>query len=305
MQIEKGPVATMDKVRLVDMLSDCRVPSIEVTSFVSPRWVPQMADAEDIVQNIRTRPGVRYTAVYLNLQGLRRALAHEKLALEGWMLVSASDAFARKNTNRSAEELAVESGRQVNLLLSHGLAAEMVVVMAAFGCNYEGDVPVGRVVQAIGRALDIAAEQGQIPGEVMLADSMGWVTPGQTARLLGEVRSRWPEKRIRLHLHDTRGLALASAWVALQNGVRDFETSIGGLGGCPFGNFSGASGNMVTEDFVHLCHESGFETGIDLDGLVEAACFAESIVGHTLPGKIIRGKGLHTYRSPSLGRSGT
>lgn len=297
MQIEKGPIATADKVRLIDMLSDCGLPSIEVTSFVSSQWVPQMSDAEDVVRQMKAQPGTRYTAVYLNSKGLLRALATKKLKLEGWMIVSASEAFARKNTNRSSLQMLEEARRQVDLLIAHEVPVELVVVMASFGCNYSGDVESATVIEAIESALAIAAERGKNPRELMLADSMGWVTPALTERLVGEVRSRWPDKKIRLHLHDTRGLALASAWVALQSGVASFETSVGGLGGCPFGNFSGASGNMVTEDFVHMCHEAGIETGIDLDALLEASRFAESIVKHPLPGKVVRGNPLQSYRS--------
>lgn len=297
MQIEKSPIWTDDKVRLIDLLSECNFPAIEVTSFVSPAWVPQMADAEEVVRRMNTRAGTKYTATYLNSKGLLRALATRKLSLEGWLLGSASEAFAQKNTNKSIEQMFDEAGKQVDLLIEHGMPVNVVAVMASFGCNYSGDVEPARVIYAIERVLQIAEERGKDPGDLMLADSMGWVTPQRTERLIGEVRSRWPDKRIRLHLHDTRGLALASAWEALRSGVAHFETSVGGLGGCPFGNFSGASGNMVTEDFVHMCHESGIETGIDLDRLVEASRFAERIVGHPLPGKLVAGKALHTYRN--------
>ncbi len=169
--------------------------------------------------------------------------------------------------------------------------------MASFGCNYSGDVAPEKVTYAIERALEIAANRGEAPRSVMLADSMGWVTPSGMQLLLDAIRKRWDFLDIRLHLHDTRGLAIASAWTALEAGVSDFETSVGGLGGCPFGNFAGASGNMVTEDFVHMCHEAGITTGIDMPRLLEASRYAEEIVGHPLPGKLLRGKAFSAYRS--------
>ncbi len=297
MQIEKGPITTESKIRLIDMLSDCGFPAIEVASFVSKSWVPQMADAEEIVGKMARREGTRYTGIYMNHHGLARALATERLDLEGWMLVSASEAFARKNTNKSIEEMFAEADKQLELLSSHGLRTELIVVMASFGCNYSGDVAPEKVTYAIERALEIAANRGEAPRSVMLADSMGWVTPSGMQLLLDAIRKRWDFLDIRLHLHDTRGLAIASAWTALEAGVSDFETSVGGLGGCPFGNFAGASGNMVTEDFVHMCHEAGITTGIDMPRLLEASRYAEEIVGHPLPGKLLRGKAFSAYRS--------
>jgi len=296
MQIEKGPISTASKVRLIDMLSDARLPKIDVTSFVNAAWVPQMADAEEVVRQIRIAPGTDYTGLYLNSKGLLRALATGILRLEGWVLVSASEIFARKNNNSTPEELYQAASRQIDLYRAHGMGVDQVVVMAAFGCNYGGDIAPDKVLKVIERAFQVASEHGANPPDLTLADSMGWCTPHAMQRLLGDIRARWPEKNIRLHLHDTRGLALASAWVGLQNGVRHYETSVGGLGGCPFGNFSGASGNMVTEDFVHMCHEAGIETGVDLNALIEASRYAEEIVGHPLPGKLLRGNSLHTYR---------
>lgn len=278
------------------MLSACNIPQIEVTSFVSQQWVPQMADADDVVAKIIKNPWTRYTGIYLNAKGLQRAIATKKLDIEGWMLCSASDTFALKNTNKTRAQMDDEAGRQVDVLLENNLSPDLIVVMASFGCNYQGDVSPSDVISAIERMLQIAAERNQEPDDIVLADSMGWVTPGATERLVGAVKNRWPEKRIRLHLHDTRGLAIASAVAAMHMGVDYFESSVGGLGGCPFGNYKGAAGNMVTEDFVHLCHESGTATGIDLDLLMDASKFAEKIVGHPLPGKVLQGGSLHSYR---------
>jgi hydroxymethylglutaryl-CoA lyase len=300
MQFERGPISTQDKIRLIDKLSACGLREIEVTSFVSPKWVPQMADADEIVNGITPSAGTRYTAVYLNAHGLRRALALSVLQVEGWLMLSASELFAIKNTNRDTQQMEQEAHRQMDLLIESDVSLDAIIVMAAFGCNYTGDVSTEKVMSTIARGMDIAAQHGRKPAMVTLADSMGWVTPLAAERLIGSVRSRWPEISIRLHLHDTRGLAIASAFAAMRLGVSHFESSVGGLGGCPFGNYKGAAGNMVTEDFVHLCHESGVETGIDLDRLIDAAEFAQQIVGHALPGKILSGGGLHTYRQSAL-----
>jgi len=296
MQIEKNPVSTEDKVRLIDALSECNFPEIEVVSFVSPKWVPQMADAENIVRGIKMRPGTRYTSVYLNTQGMARALATERLYVEGSLSVTASETFSLKNTNRTLDQTFEEAERRVEAFKVAGVAAKEVSVMAAFGCNYEGDIDPKKVVGLIDRLMTMASEH-ELPIEIIqLADTMGWANPGSVRKLVGLVQDKWPDLRINLHLHDTRGMGLMNALAGLEMGVDDFDTAVGGLGGCPYAGFTGAAGNITTEDVVHLCHELGIETGIDLDRLLEVALEAEQIVGHPLPGKVMRGGSLATYR---------
>jgi hydroxymethylglutaryl-CoA lyase len=296
MQIEKNPVSTEDKVRLIDALSECNFPEIEVVSFVSPKWVPQMADAENIVRGIKIRPGTRYTSVYLNTQGMARALATERLYVEGSLSVTASETFSIKNTNRTLDQTFEEAERRVEAFKVAGVPAKEVSVMAAFGCNYEGDIDPKKVVGLIDRLMTMASEH-ELPIEIIqLADTMGWANPGSVRKLVGLVQDKWPELRINLHLHDTRGMGLMNALAGIEMGVDDFDTAVGGLGGCPYAGFTGAAGNITTEDVVHLCHELGIETGIDLDRLLEVALEAEQIVGHPLPGKVMRGGSLATYR---------
>jgi len=296
MQIEKNPVPTAEKIRLIDMLSECGFPEIEVTSFVSPKWVPQMADAEQVVAGFTRRPGTQYTCVYLNAQGMQRAVATQKLDVQGSLSVTASEAFSKKNTNRTIEETFIETEKRIAALRENGIPASEVSVMAAFGCNYEGDIDPAHVVRLIDRLMGMAREHGLDIKLIQLADTMGWANPGSTRRLVGMVQDKWPAPRINLHLHDTRGLGLANAFAAMEMGVDDFDSAVAGLGGCPYAGFKDAPGNIATEDLVHLCSEIGVETGVNLERLLEIAREAESIVGHPLPGKVMRGGHRESYR---------
>ncbi|KAB2851564.1 MAG: hydroxymethylglutaryl-CoA lyase [Hyphomicrobiaceae bacterium] len=296
MQFEKGPIPTDAKIRLVDMLSDCSFKTIEVTSFVSPKWVPQMADAEEVARGFRRRPGTEYSCVVLNAKGLERAVATGKFDIRGMVYAAASELFSKKNMNRSIEESYVELETRVGVFKELRLPLEQIGIMAAFGCNYEGDIDPNHVVKIVARMLDITKSRGVDINTISLADTMGWATPLTIRRLVGMIQDRWPKRTLCLHLHDTRGLGLANAFAAMEMGVVEFDAAVGGLGGCPYGGFKGAAGNIVTEDLVHMCHEMGIETGIDLDKLILAAREAERIVGHPLPGKLIRGAPLSSYR---------
>jgi hydroxymethylglutaryl-CoA lyase len=296
MQIEKRPIPTSDKIRLVDMLSECSFPEIEVTSFVSPKWVPQMADADEVAAGFTRRLGTKYTCVYLNTQGLMRAIATGKFDIEGSLSVTASETFSKRNTNRTIEDTFVEAWKRIQAFRENSIPAKEVSVMAAFGCNYEGNIEPVHVVNLIYRMMSIAKEHDLKIEQIQLADTMGWANPDSTKRLVGMVQDRWPDKRITLHLHDTRGLAIANAMAAMEMGVDDFDSAVGGLGGCPYAGFKDAPGNLVTEDLVHLCNEMGIETGIDLERLVEIATEAEKIIGRPLPGKVMRGGSLEAYR---------
>jgi len=296
MQFEKGPIPTADKIRLVDMLSECNFRQIEVTSFVSPKWVPQMADADEVTRGFKRRPGTEYSCIFLNAKGLERAVAHGKFDIRGTLWATASNTFSKKNTNRNIEETYADLDERVGLFKSFKVPVERVGVMAAFGCNFEGDVDQQHVINMVARLIDIAQRQDVSITGIALADTMGWATPLTMRRMLGLVRDRWPEKRINLHLHDTRALGLSNAFAAMEMGVDDFDAAVGGLGGCPYGGFKGAAGNISSEDLVHMCHELGIETGVDLDKLIETAREAEKIVGHSLPGKLIQGTPLKAYR---------
>lgn len=296
MQFEKGPIATADKIRLVDMLSECNFKKIEVTSFVSPKWVPQMADADEVAAGFTRKPGTEYSCVFLNARGLERGAATGKFDIRGNLYATVSELFCKKNTNRTIEETYTDLEERIGVFKRLGLPVERVGVMAAFGCNYEGDIDPARVLTMIGRLLELSERNGVSIQGIALADTMGWATPTRLRRLVGLVQDRWPDKPVSLHLHDTRGLGLSNAFAALEMGVDEFDAAVGGLGGCPYGGFKGAAGNISSEDLVHMCLELGVETGIDLDNLILAAQAAETIVGHPLPGKLIQGASLQSYR---------
>jgi isopropylmalate/homocitrate/citramalate synthase len=296
-QIEPGPIPTARKIELIEALSQTGLRHIQVCSFVNTRLVPGWADAEATVEGFRATHGIHYTALWFNQNGLERALAfRDKLFLAGAIHVTASEAFTRKNLNRSHEENLAAMRKQTALHHAHGLKVNRIGVMAAFGCNYQGDIAAEQVVRTVADGFAIAAEQGAEIEVISLADTMGWAAPHRIERVLGAVRARWPDQTIALHLHDTRGLAVANAHAALRMGVAQFDSTVGGLGGCPFAGQKGAAGNICTEELVLLCAEMGIDTGIDLDRLIEVGRLAEDIVGHTLPSELIHAGSLDAFR---------
>lgn len=295
-QFEKGPIETHRKVELVDALSRTGLQQIQVCSFVPPKNVPGMADADDVVTGFNRRPGVRYTALWLNEKGLQRALASGKLDVAGSIALTASEAFLRRNQNRTFEQNIEAQRRMVDMYREHGVPVERGSVMAAFGCNFEGDIPLQRVLDLAQRIVDLAAESGVEIRIFSLADTMAWATPGAIKRAVAAMREKFPELRLALHLHDTRGMGIANAYAALEMGVDVFDAAVAGLGGCPFAAHRGAAGNVCTEDLVFMCEELGIETGVDLDALIDAARLAEDIVGHALPGSVMRGGSLRKLR---------
>jgi hydroxymethylglutaryl-CoA lyase len=297
-QIEKGPISTARKIALIDALSATGLEQIQIASYVNPKRVPGWADAESVVDGIARRKGVRYTALWLNEKGLERALAQrDRLAIAGRVAVCASERFIMRNQNTNfAENIEVQRG-QIARYKANGIPIEAISVMAAFGCNYEGDVSPEKVVTVVDSAFSIAAEHDLKIKKLSLADTMAWATPERIKRTVGAVRARWPELRINLHLHDTRGLGVANAYAGMEMGIDSFDASVAGLGGCPFAGHKGAAGNVCTEDLVFLCDEMGIRTGIDLEALIEAARLAEDIVGHPLPGSVMRGGSLKRLRA--------
>lgn len=296
-QIEPGPIKTADKIRLIEALAETGLRHIQVCSFVNPRLVPGWADAEAAVAGFKTKPGVEYTALWFNASGLERALAfRNKLTVTGSIALSASDAFTHKNLNRSHAENVEAMRKQTALHLSKGVPVSRIGVMAAFGCNYQGDISPAQVIRTLEDGLAIATEAGAEITLFSLADTMGWATPARIERVLGEVQTRWPEKGLSLHLHDTRGLAVANAHAGLRMGVTRFDSTVGGLGGCPFAGQKGAAGNICTEELVLLCEEMGIRTGVDLDKLIEVGRLAEAIVGHQLPSELIHAGSLDAFR---------
>jgi isopropylmalate/homocitrate/citramalate synthase len=296
-QIEPGPIASVDKIRLIEALSGTGLEHIQVCSFVNPRLVPGWADAEAVVQGFKASPGIDYTALWFNAAGFERALAFRgKLAISGSIALSASEAFTRKNLNRSHAENVAAMRKQTALHMERDVLVTRLGVMAAFGCNYQGDIAPAQVLRTIEDGLAIASDAGARITLVSLADTMGWAAPARVERVLGEVRAKWPALELSLHLHDTRGLAVANAHAALRMGVARFDATVGGLGGCPFAGQKGAAGNICTEELVLLCEEMGIATGVDLDNLIEVGRLAEAIVAHTLPSALVHANSLDAFR---------
>jgi hydroxymethylglutaryl-CoA lyase len=184
----------------------------------------------------------------------------------------------------------------IEMYKRHNVPVDKGSIMAAFGCNFEGDISVERVLNITQQIFDLAAEHGLTINTLNLSDTMAWATPLSIRRVIGAVRDKYPEQRLSLHLHDTRGMAVALAYAGLEMGVAVYDSCVGGLGGCPFAAHKGAAGNICTEDLVFMCEEMGIDTGVDLDLLIDAARLAEDIVGHPLPGAVKQGGTLRALR---------
>ena len=297
-QIQDPPIPTAQKLELIAALSETGISKIQVASMVNAQRVPGWADADEVLERLPAAPpGVSYSAVWLNDKGFDRAWRHrDKLAFDGAISAPASEAFLLRNQNRTLAQNFAEQRERIAAYKARGLAVDRVGVMAAFGCNFEGEIPVPRVIEIIAQGMDLAAETDCDISSIVLADTMAWATPFSAKRMIDAVRSRWPEVEISLHLHDTRGTGMAAAYAGLQLGVTRFDASIAGLGGCPFAATDGAAGNICTEDFAFMCEEMGIETGLDIDRLIEVARLAEEVVGRPLPGHVMRGGTLKAAR---------
>jgi hydroxymethylglutaryl-CoA lyase len=275
LQNEDTMIPIEGKRRLIAALIAAGVSRIEITSFVSPKWIPQLADAEELARSITSPDGVTFSALCPNARGLERALAVGLKEIA--VFLSASESHNKANINKTiADTLAVfeeivpparEAGLRVRAYLS-----------TVWGCPYEGDVDPKAVLRISRKLLELGCYQ------VSLGDTIGVGNPRQTREIVARFLDEMPASHFALHLHDTRGTALANALVGLELGVRDFDASVGGVGGCPYA--PGAAGNLATEDLVYLLHGMGVETGIDLDKLILAGNIAEQVIGHPLPGKV-------------------
>ena len=296
LQIEPRILSAEDKIRLVQDLVDAGIKEVEVGSYVNPKAVPQMADTDEVFNGLKKKDGVQYRALWLNPRGLERAIENGRVDLDGKLTLTASETFVKRNTNRSIDETLAQMPIWIEQYRKAGVEPDSLGMMAAFGCNFEGYVPEPKVVDLVERAMKVMADNGATLKYLSLADTMGWASPAQIKRLVGMIREKWPELQLKLHLHDTRGQAVANAVAGMEMGVAEFDSSVGGLGGCPFAGHKGAAGNICTEDLVFSCEEMGIETGIDLDALVATARLAEDLVGHELPGKVMKGGTLTRFK---------
>ncbi len=277
LQNELRTLATPDKARLIESLMDAGLKRIEVSSFVSPRWIPQLADAEKLIGLLPRRDDVIFTALVPNLKGLERAKAAG--LQEAAVFLSVTESHSKKNINKSVAE-AISTAREVAEGARKAGMRVRCYLSTVWGCPYEGITPVSRVVEVVKQLADIGFYQ------LSMGDTIGVGTPTQTAELITEVGAIVPLPQIALHLHDTRGTALANALIGLTMGITTFDSSIGGLGGCPYA--PGAAGNLATEDLVYMLNGMGVQTGIDLNRLVEAGELAQELIGRKLSGKYLQ-----------------
>ena len=280
LQNDHANVSTADKIAFVDLLSAAQLPVIEVSAFVSPKWVPQMADASEVFAGISKRDGVRYTALVPNLAGLDRAIAAGVKEIA--VFAASSETFSRKNINQRIDQSLASYAEVCTRALASGLLVRGYL-STAFGCPYEGHVPPQRVAELAERLIQMGVF------EVAVSDTIGVAHPAQVAQVLESVLYRLPIERIALHFHDTRGTALANVLEALSIGVTTFDASAGGLGGCPYA--PGASGNLATDDLVYMLNGLGVETGVSLSALAKASAFIQRQLDHALPSKYFHAAG--------------
>jgi len=275
LQNEAAPLDTDAKLTLVNALVQSGLKRIELTSFVSPRWVPQLADAEEVARRAQRQSGVVFSALCPNSKGLERAIAAglDEVAV----FLSSSETHNKRNTNKSIKTSLETFAELIEMALSERMRVR-AYISTVWGCPYEGETDPARALEIARELLGLGCYQ------VSLGDTIGVGTPLQTRRICELFLKHIPKEQLALHLHDTRGTALANALVGLELGITTFDASIAGLGGCPYA--PGAAGNLATEDLVYMLHGMGVETGVDLDLLIEAGRVAETVIGRRLPGKV-------------------
>ncbi|MBP6225995.1 MAG: hydroxymethylglutaryl-CoA lyase [Rhizobacter sp.] len=289
-QIEPVFVPTERKVALINALGRTGLSKIEVTSFSSPKAIPALADAEEVMRRIDRIPGVEYAALVPNVRGAQRALACEVDELN--LVMSASASHNQANLRMSMEQSLAQFADIVAAV--DGQARINASLSTAFGCPFDGEVPTARVLELVQRFVDLGITR------VALCDTTGMANPAQVRRLFSAVIERWPAVTFTAHFHDTRAMGLANALAALEAGVRHFDASLGGLGGCPYA--PGASGNVCTEDMVHMFEAMGCDTGVDLEALLTLARSLPDIVGHPVPGQVMKaGPATRRYPNPVSG----
>jgi hydroxymethylglutaryl-CoA lyase len=276
-QAEPAFIPTETKVAVLDALLDAGVRSVEATSFVSPRAVPQLADAHAVLEGVRRRDGVRLAVLVPNARGAERAAAARADMMV--CFVSASESHCQANLNKSIDRALADVAEFVPIAAQFGIPVRGAVA-TAFGCPFEGDVPVDALLRVV------AAYHALGIRHLTLGDTTGMATPPVVERAVEAIGRRFPDLAIALHFHNTRGIGLANVMAGLQMGVREYESSIGGLGGCPFA--PGATGNICTEDMVNMLQDMGYDTGVDLARLIACARQVPAIVGHDTPGQVAK-----------------
>jgi hydroxymethylglutaryl-CoA lyase len=277
LQNEARQVPTADKIAFIDALAGTGLTRIEITSFVSPKWIPQLADAVEVAQRVQRRPGVSFSALVPNRQGLDRAIAAGMREIA--VFLSASETHNKKNINKTIAETLSAFDQVVEPALAAGIRVR-AYVSTVFGCPYEGDVDPAATVGLCKTLRQMGVYQ------VSLGDTIGVANPAQVERVLDQVLAEVPIEEVAVHFHDTQGTALANCLVSVAKGITTIDAAVGGLGGCPYA--PGAAGNLATEDLVSMLHGMGVDTGIDLEKLIASSRLAESFVGHDLPSKYLK-----------------
>jgi len=287
-QIEPNFIPTEDKIALIDHLSETGLAKIEVTSFTSPKAIPNLRDAVEVMRGIHRSPGVEYTVLVPNVRGCERALSCDVDEIN--LVMSASDTHGMANLRMTPEQSLVQFREIIEVTRGSGVFIN-ASLSTTFGCPFEGEVPESRVHELIQQLLDIGV-QG-----ITLCDTTGMADPAQVERICRDAKTHWPEAVFTAHFHNTRGMGLANALAALNAGIDRFDASLGGLGGCPYA--PGASGNICTEDLVHMFQRMGMDTGVDLDKLLQCAASLPELVGHDVPGAVLKaGKSDRRYPKP-------
>src|SRR6184192_849453 len=274
LQNEKVTVPTETKVEYITALADAGLKVIEAGAFVSPKWVPQMADTAEVYREIPKDPGVEFPVLVPNMKGLDRAIEAGVKSIA--IFTAASDTFNKRNINMTIDESFANYAPVTARARAEGMRVRGYI-STAFGCPYEGDVPPEKVLEVVARLLDLGCY------EVSVGDTIGVGTPMQVQGVIGMLLQVIPASKLAMHFHDTRGTALANTLAALEMGIATFDSSAGGLGGCPFA--PGASGNLATEDLIYLLDGMGIDTGVDLNRLVDAGLLAQELIGRKLPGR--------------------
>ncbi|MBI2857977.1 MAG: citramalate synthase [Chloroflexi bacterium] len=291
LQIESPDIPVSEKLRLLDAISETGAKVINIGSFVSPKWVPQMAFIDEIAERFVPKPGVRYTATALNARGHERAAKYyPKIELPFTIYqtgLTLSNTFVLRNTNKTqAQEIASWQGI-IDQARKAGVGFGNIRISTPWGCNFEGDFTFEQRMSALQAQIDLWHDNGFVVKKCLFSDATGWNMPDQVKETIYAFRQKWPEiTDVRCHFHNTRGVAIVSYYEALKLGVRYFDTCLGGLGGCPYCGNGIAAGQVPTEDFVYMCEEMGIRTGYDLDKTVEAAVIAEEVIGHPLWGHV-------------------
>jgi hydroxymethylglutaryl-CoA lyase len=290
LQAESRFVPTEDKIALADLLSGAGLAKIEASSFVSPKAVPVLADAAEVFTGIARRPGVVYSALVPNLRGAERAIGVGVGEMN--LVMSASESHNLSNLRMTREQSFAGLKEVAALAQRHGTAVN-VSLSCSFGCPMEGDVAQQAVLDWCGRYVEELKVQG-----ITLCDTTGMAYPGQVHELTQAVRARWPHIELTLHFHNTRGMGLANVLAAIDAGADRFDASLGGIGGCPYA--PGATGNVCTEEVVHALELMGYDTGVDLDLLLQAARRLQDLVGHEVPSQIVKaGRRLDLHPLPA------